>query len=63
MVGERLQKYIAGWGLEARDVPTVITTFLGSSYMISTPADIHYDYITLTHTYIYIYYADIHLNT
>ena len=29
MVGERLQKYIAGWGLEASDVPTVVTTFLG----------------------------------
>ena len=41
MVGERLQKYIAGWGLEPRDVPTVITTFLGSSYMIFTPAYIH----------------------
>ena len=28
MVGQRLQKYIAGFGLEAGDVPTVITTFL-----------------------------------
>ena len=33
MVGQRLQKYIAGFGLEAGDVPTVITTFLSAKYV------------------------------
>lgn len=33
MVGQRLQKYIADFGLEPRDVPTVITTFLGAKYV------------------------------
>eukprot|EP00435_Cladocopium_sp_Y103_P069058 s512_g32.t1 len=33
MVGQRLQKYLADFGLEARDVGTVITTFLGAKYV------------------------------
>ncbi|CAJ1434243.1 unnamed protein product, partial [Effrenium voratum] len=33
MVGQRLSKYIASWGLEPQDVPKVITTFLGAKYV------------------------------
>mmetsp|Transcript_66734 Transcript_66734/g.157142 ORF Transcript_66734/g.157142 Transcript_66734/m.157142 type:complete len:194 (+) Transcript_66734:41-622(+) len=32
MVGQRLQSYISNWGLDASDVPKVITIFLGAKY-------------------------------
>ena len=33
MVGQRLQKYISSWGLDASAVPKVITLFLGAKYV------------------------------
>eukprot|EP00931_Biecheleriopsis_adriatica_P102232 TRINITY_DN77229_c0_g1_i1.p1 TRINITY_DN77229_c0_g1~~TRINITY_DN77229_c0_g1_i1.p1 ORF type:complete len:214 (+),score=44.30 TRINITY_DN77229_c0_g1_i1:42-644(+) len=32
MVGQRLKAYIESWGLEAQDVPKVVTVFVGAKY-------------------------------